>query len=469
MSGTYTQADRVLKNIWGTYATGASIQMVDKALMQRTFVGTFSSKIMWVKSNQLYDIFHVMGKETADNKEDIDARDRRESVTLMTPLMVAEDSRHRKALTDIAVDLAGKAAGFRRSLPASVQVALADLVRSMNCYYSNLIEGHDTHPIDIERALKNDYSTDPAKRDLQLEAKAHISVQQWLDGGNLRARAATSEAICDIHRRFCELLPDDMLWIEEPDTHERLRVVPGELRRRDVKVGRHIPISPEAIPRFLKEFESAYQRLGKTDAILAAAAAHHRLLWIHPFLDGNGRVTRLMSHAMLLDALDTGGVWSVARGLARNVVAYKAHLAECDLPRRNDLDGRGNLSEEALASFTRFFLETCMDQVTFMEGLMQPDRLRTRILLWSEEETRLNRLPQRAGAVIEAVLYRGALPRGDVAGLLGQTPRNARRIISELLRLGVLTSKGPRDPLLLAFPAALASRWMPGLFPERAE
>lgn len=45
----------------------------------------------------------------------------------------------------------------------------------MNCYYSNLIEGHDTHPTDIERALKNDYSNDPRKRDLQLVAKAHIT------------------------------------------------------------------------------------------------------------------------------------------------------------------------------------------------------------------------------------------------------------------------------------------------------
>jgi hypothetical protein len=176
-----------------------------------------------------------------------------------------------------------------------------------------------------------------------------------------------------------------------------------------------------------------------------------------------------MSHAMLLEALDTGGVWSVARGLARNEGAYKGHLSECDLPRRNDLDGRGSLSEEALASFTRFFLETCLDQVSFMEGLMQPERLRTRMLLWAEEEARLNRLPPKAGAVIEALLYRGELPRGDVAPLLGLTTRHARRIVSELLKRSVLVSEGPRDPLLLAFPAALASRWMPGLFPEKLE
>jgi Fic family protein len=405
-----------------------------------------------------------------DKKADIsEAIDRDEPVACMEPLLISEDSRHRKELTDLTIDLAAKSAGFRRSLPQGLLAALADLVRTMNCYYSNLIEGHDTHPIDIERALKNDYSADPKKRDLQLEARAHIAVQRWIDEGNFAGRAVNADGIKEIHRRFCELLPDDMLWVEEPDTKERIRVVPSEFRQRDVRVGRHIPISPGAVPRFLAHFEKVYGRLGKTDAILAAAAAHHRLLWIHPFLDGNGRVTRLMSHATLLEILDTGAVWSIARGLARSESAYKGHLTQCDLPRRNDLDGRGTLSEEALAAFTRFFLETCIDQVTFMESLMQPDRLRTRILLWAEEETRLNLVPPKAGAVLEALLYRGELPRGDVAGLLDLTPRHARRIVSDLLKRGVLTSKGTRDPLLLAFPASLASRWMPGLFPEKTE
>ncbi len=385
----------------------------------------------------------------------------------MEPLLISEGSPHRRSLTDLAVDLAARSAGFRRSLPQGLLTALADLVRSMNCYYSNLIEGHDTHPIDIERALKNDYSADPKKRDLQLEAKAHIAVQRWIDGGNLKDRAMTADGIKEMHQRFCAHLPDEMLWVEEPDTKERIRVVPGEFRQRDVRVGRHIPVSPGAVPRFLTHFETTFSRVGKTDAILAAAAAHHRLLWIHPFLDGNGRVTRLMSHAALLETLDTGAVWSIARGLARSNNSYKEHLTQCDLPRRNDLDGRGNLSEEALVAFTRFFLETCIDQVTFMESLMQPDRLRTQILLWVEEETRVDALPPKAGAVLEAILYRGELPRGDVAALLGQTPRHARRIVSELLSRGVLRSDGPRDPLTLAFPATLASRWMPGLFPEQ--
>lgn len=401
-------------------------------------------------------------------KADIPAvLDRGEPVALMEPMLIRETSRHRGALTDLAVDLAARSAGFRRSLPEGVATALADLVRAMNCYYSNLIEGHDTHPVDIERALNNDYSNDPRKRDLQLEARAHVAVQRWIDGGGLRGRATSRDGLCELHRRFCELLPDDLLWVEDPETKERHRVVPGELRTRDVRVGQHVPVSPGAVPRFLARFESVYSRLGRTDAILASAAAHHRLLWIHPFLDGNGRAARLMSHAMLLESLDTGGIWSVARGLARSEGRYKGLLAAADLHRRNDLDGRGPLSEEGLVDFSRFFLETCLDQVAFMEQLVEPNRLRTRILLWAEEETRLGLLPPRAGAVLEAVLFRGQLPRGEVGDLLGTTQRHARRIVAELLARKVLTSESPRAPLRLAFPAALAARWMPGLFPEK--
>jgi len=192
-------------------------------------------------------------------------------------------------------------------------------------------------------------------------------------------------------------------------------------------VGTHIAVSSGAVPRFLKRFEEGYGRLGRTESILGAAAAHHRLVWIHPFVDGNGRVARLMSHAILLESLDTGAVWSVARGLARNVDAYKGHLAACHGTRRSDLDGRGNLSAEALSSFTEFFLRTCIDQVEFMEGLVQPDRLRTCMLLWAEEEIRVIALPPKSSSILEPALYRGELPRGDAASVVGAGDRHARR------------------------------------------
>ena len=202
-----------------------------------------------------------MDKKEPDIKADIKAvEDRGEVISLMEPLLISDGSRHRAALTDLALELAQKSAGFRRSLPESLLTSLADLVRSMNCYYSNLIEGHDTHPIDIERALKDDYSKDAKKRDLQLEAKAHIAVQRWIDGDNLKGRALTAEAIRDIHRRFCELLPDDLLWIEYPATKERIKVIPGELRHRDVEVGNHVAISPRRRAAFSRTLRRGLQQ-----------------------------------------------------------------------------------------------------------------------------------------------------------------------------------------------------------------
>ena len=131
--------------------------------------------------------------------------------------------------------------------------------------------------------------------------------------------------------------------------------------------------------------------------------------------------------------------------------------------------GAAQLSEEALAAFTRFFLETCLDQVNFMEG---PRSSRIGCVhafcCGPKRKSRLNALPPKAGQVLEAVLYRGELPRGEVTRTLGLTTRHARRIVATLLERGVLTSESSRAPLHLAFPAALASRWMPGLFPERA-
>lgn len=392
--------------------------------------------------------------------------DRGEDVAIMEPLQVMEGSAHRPELTELAVALAATSAGFRRSLPDGVVRSLADLVRAMNCYYSNLIEGHNTHPVDIERAMHNDYSDEPSKRNLQLEARAHVTVQQWIDEGGLIGKAATQEGICEIHRRFGELLPDELLWVEDPETGERVRVEPGELRTRDVRVADHAGVSPGALPRFLRRFDAIYGKLGKAETIFSAAAAHHRLLWIHPFLDGNGRVARLMSYSMLRDALDTGGIWSIARGLARDQTTYKDHLRACDEARRGDLDGRGSRSEGALADFTRFFLQTCLDQIEFMDGLVQPNRLRDRISLWVEEEIRGHRLPTQAGPVLDAVLLRGELPRGDIPGLVGTGERQARRVVAALVDAQVLIAESSRAPLRMVFPAALAGRWMPGLFPD---
>jgi len=126
------------------------------------------------------------------------------------------------------------------------------------------------------------------------------------------------------------------------------------------------------------------------------------------------------------------------------------------------------LSEEALGEFTECFLTICIDQVTFMEGLMQPDRLRARILMWTEDEIQRGELPAKSGLLFDAILYRGVLPRGDADVILGTGERQARRVVSVLLDRGVFVADSIRAPLRPAFPVTLASRWMPGLFCEQS-
>lgn len=396
-------------------------------------------------------------------------KDDGEPIGQFEPLSLGISSEFRSGLDDLALTLAIRSTEFRASLPESIAGSLSVLIRSMNCYYSNLIEGHHTHPVDIERALNNDFSDDIKNRNLQLEAKAHIAVQKWIDEGGLQGGATNPDSIQEIHMRFCKLLPPDLLKQLNRNTGEMVPIIPGQFRTGGVKVGFHIAISPGAVPRFMNRFHDAYSspQLSRIDKILAVAYAHHRLVWIHPFPDGNGRVTRLMSYAMLLEELGNNGLWSIARGLARNVDEYKRLLMECDATNKEIGVDREGLSEEALADFARFFLNCCIDQVNFMEGLMRPDLLRKRILIWAEEEFYRGTLPAKVGTVLSTVLLQGFIPRAEVAKLLGVNERTARRITSALVDCGALTSTSTRAPLQLAFPAKLAGRWMPGLFPDQ--
>ena len=383
----------------------------------------------------------------------------------MEPMMPRTEATQ---LDDLAVDLIGKANRLAGQIQPGIRASIGDLVRSMNCYYSNLIEGHDTHPRDIDAALTEHYSDDESKRSLQLEAKAHIEVQRMIDCGDDPSEAPTTETYVKwLHREFCKRLPDDLLWVEHPGTGERIRVVPGEFRDREVEVGRHIPPNADTLLIFLERFEAAYDpgRLSKLQAVLAIAASHHRLLWIHPFADGNGRVARLMSHAMMLRSEIGCSIWSISRGLARKSVEYKSKLMEADSPRRGDLDGRGALSAETLESFCDFFLRTAIDQVEFMESLLQPSELLRRMKLYVDDEVSANRLPPRSMSLLREAYISGELGRGKAAEITGYQERRGREILATLLNKGLLVSQGPRAPVRLGFPLDVVERWFPQLYP----
>jgi Fic family protein len=373
----------------------------------------------------------------------------------------------RKELEDMAVGLVAAASAFGSRMNPILRGSVGSLVRSMNCYYSNLIEGHNTHPVDIDRALAGDYAHEPEKRNLQLEARAHIEVQELIDTGQMPFPVLSVDAIRWFHAEFCRRLPEDLLVVQNKETGEMLRMGPGILRTRDVRVGRHIAPEPAMLEPLLARFVQAYSAgyLSKIQKIIAIGASHHRLTWIHPFLDGNGRVSRLFSHALLRDLGIGSELWSVSRGLARQVQDYKRLLAQADEPRRGDLDGRGNLTQAGLERFTEFFLATCLDQVMFMEQLMAPEELSNRMEVWCAEEIQAQRLPRGSWPVLrEAVLF-GEFPRSRAEALTGYKERQARTVLTALLDRGVLVSPMPKGKVRLGFPGEVIERWLPLLYP----
>lgn len=377
-------------------------------------------------------------------------------------------------IADLIGELIGETARLGGWLHEDTAASLRDLVALMNCYYSNLIEGHNTRPRDIERALLQDLEEDEARRDLQLEARAHIRVQGMLDKlhreGKLGEPAA-ADFVRSLHRRFYEGAPPSLLRINGP--HGTFEMAPGEFRSRpehDNIVGRHQPPSSERMDEFMAYFERAYrfEPLGRVGAIVAMAAAHHRLNYIHPFPDGNGRVSRLMSHAMALKAgIGAGGLWSISRGLARGLQdagEYKRMMDATDAPRRGDLDGRGNLSLQALVEFVKWFVEVALDQVTFMATLFDFDALNSRLHHYATQELGA---ADDVGALLAEVLRRGSIPRGDVARVTGRSERGARDQLKRLTEGGLLASTTPKGPISLRFTSASAETLFPRLFPAQ--
>ncbi len=370
-------------------------------------------------------------------------------------------------LESLAIELPLAAGQFSGRLAPRVRLAVGELVRSMNCYYSNLIEGHDTHPHDIDRALAADYSANPEKRALQLEARAHIEVQRMIDGGQApKVSPLSLDYILWTHREFCSRLPPETLWVEDPGTKEKLPVVPGELRTRMVAVGVHVPPPPEDLPAFMARFEAAYKSDSKLKQLVSVAASHHRLAWIHPFLAGNGRVARLISHAMLKELGIGSTLWSISRGLARSVTDYKANLMAADEPRQGDLDGRGNLSRKNLITFCEYFLAQCLDQVRFMEQLLAPMSLHDRIQQQVLEAERMGTLASGAHRLMRAALEHGEVPRGDVPAIVQASERTGQRITRSLTENGYLRSEGHTGALLFTIPPAARDRWFPSLYPN---
>ena len=371
-------------------------------------------------------------------------------------------------LDALAEDACRGAFELKRLVHPVTETRIAKLLRSVNSYYSNRIEGQQTHPRDIERALTKNFSKEPKKARLQRLALAHIRTQEAMEiqlAESPDTPVFSAEFLAGLHAGFYGRLAREDRVAPEGD-----EVAPGELRKREVKVGDHDAPEWQSVPAFLKRAEQVYSQVrGLSAKLIAIACSHHRLAWVHPFRDGNGRVVRLQTQAALIQHGAGSALWSVSRGFARDVQVYYDRLSDADAPRQGDLDGRGNLSEKGLAAFAKYFLETCLDQVTFMGRMLDLTTIRGRVqgylvyLSQIDKEVRAEAVP-----ALHYLFLAGSAPRGEFKQMTGLASRSADRAIAALLKRGLLESDSSRGAVRFGLPLEALSYYFPTLYPEAA-
>lgn len=351
----------------------------------------------------------------------------------------------------------------RSAHPVTI-AALRELVRSMNSYYSNKIEGQSTHPKNIEQALRRDFSDKPDVAKLQRLALAHIEAERELEqkihDGDL---ALTSAFLQRAHTALY-----GRLSTEDRTTSDGLIVEPGVLRTSQVAIGIHEPPLWSAVPAFLKRLDTVYSRdVSLEDSLLRIASAHHRVAWVHPFLDGNGRAVRLQTHCALLPI--GAGLWSMSRGLARNRDMYYAKLSAADNHRQGDLDGRGNLSEKYLWEWCEWFISITEDQVNFMTKMLNLDEMKVRITALISFRSKFDKgIREEAIVPLYHLFLAGPTPRGEFQQMTGLGERTARSLLSHLIKSGLVESDDHVAPVRLAFQVDDLRFLLPDLYPEAA-
>jgi Fic family protein len=372
------------------------------------------------------------------------------------------------ALLEQANDLIRASDQLAGKCQAGALDGLRGLLRAMNSYYTNRIEGQHTLPVEIEQALRNEYAPDADKARRQRLALSHMASEQaleqrWPEWSPKDIWSTTM--VQNIHQDLFARLeaPDRLL----PNGQV---LEPGALRTQEVSVGRHAAPLANAVPQFLDRWGDYYARVRRGEMqVLAIAASHHRLAWIHPFADGNGRVARLHTHLALGHMGLTNGLWSPLRAFARSTDRYYTLLDAADQPRAGDLDGRGNLSEKALCDWLGYVVTQCLDQVRFMSDLLNLGAMRDRIaacLGFEENVVRAGVRSEALAALHYLFATQGALDRGDFKALLGLGERLATAQVSALLKRGLLVTDSAYGKLRFGVPQHALRFYFPGLWPE---
>lgn len=376
-------------------------------------------------------------------------------------------------LKDISTEVAAASARLEGGIAPETSRTLGERLRLVNSYYSNLIEGHKTTIPEIEDALAQRFADRPDRRYAQELCAAHVLTERVFMEELEHDQAAeicSADFIRQLHRVFYSHLPPEHQRTHHANGFTDIPVLPGRLRDAEVSVDGATPHGPDAstLATYMDTFHDAFSpgAFHGDERLIAAAVSHHRLTWLHPFRDGNGRISRLHTGLYLARAnVNRCNLWSLSRGLSRNKNGYMLNLRATDSPERVNQDVF--FDERLTADFCRFFFEICLDQISFMRALLRLEDIDRRVewLVQSMIRTGNEDLAPEAERLLRAVFREGLIPRGKIPEIVGLPERTARRrVTTPLERLQLLKSESPKKPVSMGMPVNALPFLFPSLF-----
>lgn len=374
-------------------------------------------------------------------------------------------------LKDMASQTIMDSAKLEGGVAPATAHGLGEQLRLLNAFHSNLIEGHKTGILDIRKALDGEYSQGENQRYAQELCAAHVVAEREMMG-----RIASGEAnpfdvdfLPGLHERFYSQLPPEHQYCHGGDGFTEHPVMPGHFRDRPVTVDgdNQLGPAPEGVPSLFEALLRLYspEVYHGDERLLAILSMHHRLAWIHPFRDGNGRMVRLhTAAAMAYVGINAHSLWSLARGLSRNKTEYYIHLRFADL-----------YEDEHLADFLELCLEQCLDQIAFIGKLLRLDTMEARIEKFLGQQHDLASMSgdakfsravarEKLPSLLSEVFRCGTMQRMRVYEILGLGRKAGAQVIKPLLERGILVTDSPRGPLKFGFPEDAMPSYFPHLY-----
>lgn len=305
----------------------------------------------------------------------------------------------------------------------SIALRLQNENIALATHHSTSIEGNPLTPTEVTNVILGDrIPTTKAEKEVRdyFEALVH------LDSYKQDKRPLDSELILELHGLTMKHAKDDRIG-EYRDS----KVVVGHTELVDgaatIKVKHDPPVhTAEDIEKLLKELISWFTNDKTTPAILKAGIFHHWFVFIHPFFDGNGRVTRLItSYLLMLSGYEVSRYFILDDYYDIDRLLYSDMLHSAD-------EGNHTQWLEYFTDGLVYSLQAAMAKITeYKEAKLEHVKGDNRALVTKREED-----------VLRIVMELKTVRSSDISKRFSVSRQQAFRLLDSLVEKQILEKKG---------------------------